>query len=367
MPHLSLRFESFVVRVAASDRRDLDWLAAFLACGFEQVEPPAPGGEVALTIDALAHDRLLARGPAGSGPDLEGFAGDSPRPGLQPWTSEADSWTLRDRRFPAFYRLWRSRRAVEMIAREGGRRCRRRLMRIVRELAMDHALASGGVLIHGAAVSTHRGVVVISGPKGSGKTTLLTSLLASTDVAYVSNDRCLLRTGAGGATVRGLPTLVSISRTGLEALPQARERLLHLRPDLAAAEGPAVSLDPPEMLALLGARSASDGPAGAFLFPAVTSRPQRLALRRLSRAEALDGLRAGLFRADRAAVLGEVFASEATRGRAPWPAAEPAARWVSENLPCFRVELGGGGPPLDGECRALLQAVVTQMSRSPGG
>lgn len=358
MPSINLKFDDFIVRVAAQDADDLSWLAAVLECGFEPVAPTSPSAEVRLTVDAAAYDTLLGRGRTETGPDLEGFAQDSGRYLVEQWSADAESLTVRDPELPGFYRLARSRCAVEILARGHPHACRIALLRVVRELTMDHVVATGGVLIHGAAARSDGGVIVVSGPKRRGKTTLLLSLLEHTDVAYVSNDRCVLGVGDATATLRGLPTLVSITRSGLDAFPGFRQRLFAARPDLAASVAPSVGFGPQQLVRLLPAPRASSGPVAAFLFPRVTSNPERLLLQRLSPAEALAQFREGLFRAGRASVLGDVFASATTLGRSPWEAGEAAGRWISANLPCFLAELGGGGPPTAGECRSLLARIA---------
>lgn len=311
-----------------------------------------------LTVDAVSYDALLERGRTDTGPDVEGFAQDSERYLLERWSADAENVIVRDPHLPGFYRLCRSRRAVEVLARDDTYARRFALMRVVRELTMDRVVATGGVLIHGAAARSDGGVIVVSGPKRRGKTTLLISLLEHTSVSYVSNDRCVLRVGDGGATVRGLPTLVSITRSGLDGFASFRERLFAARPDLAAVAGPSVGLGPHQFVRLLSAPRASCGPAVAFLFPHVTSNPERLVHRRLSAAEVLQPFRAGLFRAGHATVLGDVFALETPRGRTPRESGEAAGRWVAANLPCFLVELGGGQPPTAEECRSLLARVA---------
>jgi len=358
VPALDLRFETYVVRARSQDPDDLAWLAAVLECGFEPVEGLPPDAEVRLTIDAVAHDALLAGGRTERGPDVEGFAQDAGDYRCEPWRATADGPIVRDPELPGFYRLSGSGRDVEILARAHTHACRIALMRVVRELTMDRVVATGGVLIHGAAALSDGGALVVSGLKRRGKTTLLMALLEHTSLAYMSNDRCVLRVGEAPATLRGLPTLVSITRSGLDACPSFRERLFTARPKLAASDAPSVGMGPHEFVSLLGAPQAASGPVAAFLFPRVTSHPERLALHRLPPAEALALFREGLFRAQRATVLGDVFTGGTAGGRTPWGVGEAAGRWVSSNLPCFRVELGGGGPPTAEQCRSLLARVL---------
>ena len=355
---IDLRYGDDVISVAAPAADDLTWLAEALACGFATVDAPpaAPAASVRLTVDAAAHDALLARGRRAAGEVVEGFAQDADRYVLEPWQDEAGDACLRDPRLPAFYRIDRRRRRVELLARAAGRGWRMAPLRVVRELAMDRIVAGGGVLVHGAAVASAAGVIAISAPKQHGKTTLLLSLLEHTGVAYVSNDRCVLRAGADGATLRGLPTIVSITRDGLARFPALRERIFAARPALAAGEAN-VGLAPQEFTALLTSPRAASGPAAAFLFPSVTTNPQRLTLRRLDAAEALQRFRAGLFRSAQDTLLGEVFRWDSPPGLTPWQAGEAAGRWLVAHRACFAVELGGDGAPTAAECRDLLESV----------
>jgi hypothetical protein len=183
-------------------------------------------------------------------------------------------------------------------------------------------------------------------------------LLTHTDSAYVCNDRCVLRVAADGATIRGLPTIVSIRPDGLDAFPVFRDRLLAARRDLRAPIQDNVGLGPHELVDLLSAPQCAAGPVAAFLFPHITMDPAPLTLRRLSRDEAFACFRAGLFRAGHARVLGEVFDSAATRARSHWAAADGAGRWVAQHVPCFQVALGGGGPPAAAASRRLLEDVA---------
>ncbi|MGH7786226.1 MAG: hypothetical protein ACRERC_05130 [Candidatus Binatia bacterium] len=358
MPSIDLGYEAYIVRAMSADASDLSWLASVLECGFDPVEGGTPHSEVTLTIDAVAHDALLAGGRSETAAEVETFAQDTGGYLCQPWSAGADALVIRDPQLPGFYRLSPARRAVEILARTHTLACRHALMRVVRELAMDRIVATGGVLVHGAAFHTDGGAVVVSGLKRRGKTSLLLALLQHTGVAYISNDRCVLRVDGAAASVRGLPTLVSITRSGLDAAPRFRQRLFALRPDLAARDAASVGFGPDLFARVLDSPRAAAGPLAACLFPRVTANPERLVLHRLSIAEALAQLREGLFRATRATLLADVFSSATARGRSPWELGEATAHWLAANCPCFLVELGGGAPPTAEECRALLAHVA---------
>lgn len=353
----ALRFEDCALTVGSTDEADLRWLSAFLAGSFEEVPASAGDRHVELVVDPAAYDRRLRLGTPGGGALAEGFAKDSEPALLERWPSSRPGHLFRDTRGPLFYEVSDDARRVEILARERTRKARTALMRVVRELAMDRVVATGGLLVHGAAVATAEGTVVLSGPRRSGKTTLLIALLQAPGTRYVSNDRCVVRVGKGGASVRGLPTLVSIRGDTLGYFPEIRRRLAVARPDLAQRDPRAsFSLDPPEFCELVGGSPREPGgPLRALCFPQVTDAPERLALRRLEASDALERLRRGLFRAAYASPLGEAFVSPGHRPRVP-PA--DVQRWLAEHVPCFECRLGGGAPPGPGECVDLLAAVT---------
>jgi hypothetical protein len=357
MPSSSLRFEDFEVAVTAPERGDLGWLEAFLACGFEPIAQGAGDRRVVLTVDAAAYDRLLSRGRPGQGAQVEGFAGDAKPVRLERWPSNASDAVFRDLRRAFFYVVSADVARVEIVARERTPKCRTRLMRVVRELAMDRVVATGGILVHGSAVRVDGGVVVMCGPKRSGKTTLLMSLLAIPGTRYVANDRCVLRPTESGVGVRGLPTLVSIRCDTLAHFPAARWRLGGIRPDLATgpSEPTSFSLSPPEFCELMGdCPRESGGPLLALIFPRITRDPAPLTLERVAAPEALARFREGLFRAGHASPLGEAFASKAALAASSAHAAE---RRIAESVPAFDCRLGGGGAPGAEACRGLLERV----------
>jgi hypothetical protein len=360
-----LRFEDGGVTVTSSERGDLGWLSDFLACGFEEASASDCDRSVVLRVDAAGYDRLLASGRPGSGVRVEGFARDSAPVLLERWPSNGSTSVFRDPRRPIFYVVSENGARIEILARERGPKCRTTLMRVVRELTMDRVVATGGVLVHGAAIRVDGGVIAICGPKRSGKTTLLMALLMTPGTRYVANARCALRANGAGVSVRGLPTIVSIRRDGLERFPAARQRLSAVRPDLAGHEQPDrpnFSLSPPEFCALMNdCPRASGGPLLALIHPRITDDPTRLSLHRLDADEALERFRQGLFRAAHASPLGEAFASAAAREAS---FERESQRRIVESIPSFDVRLGAGGAPGTPECRDLLARIAKARSEA---
>jgi hypothetical protein len=359
MEHATLRFEDCSVTVTSSEQADLGWLSAFLACGFEAAPGAAGNRRVGLRVDADAYDLLRAKAAVSSGALVEGFARDSAPAWLERWPSNGASSAFHDPRHSIFYLVSEDAARVEILARERTPGCRTTLMRVVRELAMDRVVSSGGILVHGAAIGHAGGVLVMCGPKRSGKTTLLMSLLEIPGTRYVANDRCVVRPRQGGASVRGLPTLVSIRCDTLAHFPAAGARLGRIRPDLAGiehSERPSFSLSPPEFCELMGdCPRESGGPLLALIFPRVTDDGAPLTLRRLGAAEALERFRTGLFRAGHASPLGQAFASR-SGGSAVSPLQDQQR--IAETIPCFDCRMRAGEIPGKDARRALLEGIA---------
>jgi hypothetical protein len=353
------RFENWTIDVTTPDPADLRWLAGFLDPSFEEV-PGAPADcWVELVIDRTAYRRLARLGRPGHGPLVEGFANDAKPAWLERWARAASATIFHQDRHGLFYVVADDAAHVMIFAAERTPRCRVTMMRVVRELAMNRVVATGDLLVHGAAIAVSGGVVVICGPKGSGKTTLLMSMLRTGAADYVANDRCVLRPDGTGLRVRGLPTLVSIRRDTLAWFPSARSDLERLRPDLFdpdPAPGPRYSVSPPEFCHLFGdCRRVGGGPLRALLFPRITDDPRPLSVGRLEPPAAAERVRAGLFRAGQASPLGQAFVG-AGNGSAVSMPIDP--EWIAECVPSFACELGSGRAPGDEDTRALLRRVT---------
>ena len=98
------------------------------------------------------------------------------------------------------------------------------LMRVVREYVHNHAVGTGRVILHAAAVATRQGAVALAGLKNAGKTTLALQLLsAAPEVGYLSNDRLLV--APGEELAHGIPTVVAVRPGTRQLLPALTSRL----------------------------------------------------------------------------------------------------------------------------------------------
>lgn len=338
--------------MASADPGDLVWLSEFLRPAFVEDAAGAPDCAVRLTVDADRHARLLEAG-AERRRRVACFAQDNGMVSLPSWRSGRGERAVYDALFDVFYLVREAGADVDILAREADRwRQRIPLMRVVRELAMNHALAGGEVLVHGAALRLGARAVVVAGPKRAGKTTMLSWLLGEPDARYIANDRVLVRFDGRGPVVRGVPTIVSLRASMLGRVPRLRGRLRSSRYHYCltrreAGAGPfgGSTADPPgvfgvspaQYLDLTDARPAVGGRLHALVFLRLTYRPGGLDVRRLTADAALRRLRASLFLAASPWKTSAVFA--------PFPPPSPRlrdelVRRLASTVPCFDCRAG---------------------------
>jgi hypothetical protein len=134
MARSRLDFGGFCVEVVCDDASDLRWLAAFLACGFEEAPEASAAARVTLAVDAEAYDRLertlCACGPGGRRL-AAGFVGDTRDVEFEQLPAPGPGRLYRDRRKAILYRVADDLAAVAVLARaREARALRRALMRV---------------------------------------------------------------------------------------------------------------------------------------------------------------------------------------------------------------------------------------------
>jgi hypothetical protein len=349
----TLRFGDLRIRVASADPGDLSWLGEFLRPAFATGPDGNADCAVRLTVDAERHAWLGAWSAARPGRAAACFALDTRMVSLPAWRLEGGAQAISDAEYDVFY-LVRERGAdVEIVGRAHDLwRGRIPLLRVTRELAMNHAMSTGGVLVHGAAVRLGGRGLVLAGPRRAGKTTMLTWLLGEPDARYVANDRVLVGFDARGPVLRGVPTIVTLRAAMTRRFPGLRRRVresfynpcLSLQEARTGVLGPIATdeqgrfhVSPAQYLALTNARPAATSRLHALVFPRLTHRRGRLEVRRLTGSAALARLRASLFRAAARRRASDVFA--------PFPAPprrsrERLVRRLASSVPCFECRAG---------------------------
>lgn len=98
-------------------------------------------------------------------------------------------------------------------------------VRLVKGLFMPALERAGAIQLHGSAVVSDEGCILILGDMWQGKTTLLLEMLSQFNVAQLSCDTVTLSIDAGGATcVTGWPSPFSVSHGAMADFPQLYPR-----------------------------------------------------------------------------------------------------------------------------------------------
>lgn len=220
------RFADAAFEVETASTADLAWLADYLGPDFaEDAWPTAPsiGFRVVLVHDAGLHASLAGRRIADpDAPRLVALALNQRDLMATRVRGEDGTPWLHEPVRDVYLRL--DRRDVHLVGNGRSDQGRAMLMRVVRELAVDRTLHSGGAILHACALATPEGVVVIAGTEGAGKTSTLLSILAQGCAGYVANDRIAVWVDGDAVVGRGLPTLVGIRDGTFDLLAAIGER-----------------------------------------------------------------------------------------------------------------------------------------------
>jgi hypothetical protein len=353
MEAIRLLYFGWSVRVAA-DPAHLAWLTEFLSPHFQTASDAAADASVELSIDPDRYEHMLQRGPAQDGLRQDCFALDSHVISLPVWQTSDTETTVYDKSFEGFYTVSSAGTiSVSMLGRKP-EAIRIPLMRIVRELASNHATRRGGVFLHASAIVKKGRALVITGPKASGKTTLLLHLIQSGGAACMANDRVLVSFESQPPLLRGMPSIVTFREGTFGWFPDVKQRLLESRYtsrltlDEAAAPGlPAArpwedgryGVSPAQFGRLADATFATSGPAAAILFPHITGNAGAIRLSELPRAAALERLRASVLGATTWRKSGELFASNGDHLPSDETLLDRCGRLLDE-VPAFQCDLG---------------------------
>jgi hypothetical protein len=354
-PSRSARFlyPGVSILVVSDSPGHLAWLAEFLGPDFAIAPPANADHTVVLDVDTGRYLDLWRRGPDPDGTWIDCFALDTGAVRLPHWRSGTDELVVFDAEYRVFCVVSADRRTIRLVAPRLGLSMRNTLMRVVRELAMIASERSGALIVHGAAALVGGAGLLLAGPKKSGKTTLLVHLLSRPDSEFVANDRVAVTLErAGGAALRGMPTIVAIRARTARTFPSFEERLrasgfhawstldeVARRRRRQSAIRPVSALSPTQFATLLGVRRTASATLATILFPRVTGAGGGIAVRRLAPPEASERLRRALFRAHApTSHVGMLLAPPAettvTEDR------DARCRRLADLVPCFDCALG---------------------------
>lgn len=315
-------YNGLTIRVTSDDVSHLRWLEEFLSPQFEIREGVSPDCKVVLTSDARLYEEFLERGAEPGGVERDCFALESSVVRLPVWASETDGPVIFDERFGVFYSVDQGNAEIRLLTAESGKRSRFPLMRVVRELAMNHSHRTRSLVIHGSAFVVGGRGVIIAGPKRAGKTTLLIHALHQGTAEYGSNDRVVVNFEKEGPTLRGMPTIVALRQGTLDMFPHLASHLpvgsfryLDSRSETSQSSPPRIppgkdsrfNLSPWQFCELLQVGSRAQAQAQALLFPRVTGEAGTAEFEQLSAEDAAMRLSQSLFRGGPARPASAVF------------------------------------------------------------
>jgi len=338
--------------VATEAPAHLQWLRDCLEPHFHSEATHNGDWRVAFSANPELFRKVTAQRLCTSDETVPFFALDSRIITLPRWNaSDADETVAFDEEFDVFFIVRRARREVDVLARDLRPWGRVALLRVVRELATEEAVADDGVFLHAAAFERDGVTYVIAGPKNAGKTTLLIHALTCDKARFVANDRVLLLRSSEGYVVRGMPTLVNVRagtrrfftrffdphRFGPDSGCLTREEREIEQRSVVARSEEALILNPRQFAEALGTTSSTGGRLGAILFPMVSVGATNVELADLPPAVARDLLISALFptvaRYGRPTAFGG-RPSDASIGR------ELPSRVEAQRIPLLRCVLG---------------------------
>lgn len=299
-------------------RAHLSWLAEFLVPWFA-VGGDESGADATVTFSVLS-DRewaaLRSHAGAGAPADVGCFVLDRGVVRHPAWRDGSGACTVLDPELDALYRVDPAARLVEISTGRHEQRARVALMRVVRELALAHAVRSGALPLHAAAVARASRGVLFVGPKRAGKTTLLLKALGVPGLDFVANDRVVAWTADGLA--RGMPSIVALRpevlRGSASLARSLRQHGYHHAVTMTEARAGRVSqrtdgaadLTPAQLCDALGTTPTPEATIAAVVFPVASLDGRSSGLERVTPHEALPRMLDGVF-GSRATAVSEVF------------------------------------------------------------
>jgi hypothetical protein len=350
------RYSDVTIGVASPEPSHIAWLEEFLTPAFGVTEPEGCDRWVVLDTDPTRHAAAVGRGPSPTHASVPCFVLDSRTECHPEWSgSGLDEWVLFDPGCQAFYHVDRRHGHVRILATSQSGPTRLALMRVVRELTMASILRGSGLVLHGAALATRDGGVILAGPKRAGKTTLLMHALQVGGTAFVTNDRVLVWNVDGRVVLRGMPSIVMIRAETLATFPVVAARIrdagYHHSWTLAESRSTAArtrrprrdggaSLTPRQFCAVTSVAPLAEVDAWRLVFPRVNSALSGLHIEPLDAEIATLRLREALFAATSPVRMSPVFSRPGTGPGTEDATLDHRAAELATQVRCYDVHLG---------------------------
>ncbi|MEO2036107.1 MAG: aminoglycoside phosphotransferase family protein [Planctomycetaceae bacterium] len=200
------------------------WLQEFLCPAFRLVDCTNPDWRVSLKFGLPAFLDPLRPVDANGLTMAECFTLDGQFKCHEVWQQTPTSLVLRLKSGSVFCEIDQQQATVTVYAENEFCRVRPTMMRVIREIATQHAIGSGHLPVHAAAVAYENRAILLAGNRRSGKTTLLLHALNSSDARFVCNDRGFVSVSTNQASINGMPTILRIRPDALHRLPYLERR-----------------------------------------------------------------------------------------------------------------------------------------------
>lgn len=367
--HRQYAWPGLRIAVECADAASLDWLDEFLTPSFGAEAGSDGDYAVRLVVDSERYER--ASEASGTDGQIDVFVQDASVVRLPAFEAHG-RWSAFDKSYRAVYRVKELDSPVEILHGGTGIEVRGGLMRVVRELAMNHALDRGDTILHAACLRLGEGGLIIAGPKGAGKTTLLLHLLGAEAARYVTNDRLLVYSENGSVIVRGVPTIVCIRDALFDYFPGMRERLMDgwyrwlLTLEECSAKPPPppspwpdgrIGISPSQLCALVSRPAVEAATPRVAVFPEITLSEGGVSVEPLSAQETASRLQASLFAAAHAGARSRLFGRPGQPDRSPEELAA-ACQDLARSVRGFRCELGHDAAYTSSGARILAEKLT---------
>ena len=375
MAQATFSYEGINIGAIVERDEDIQWLTEFLVPWFD-ISDDIPDVEVRVTCDPERFEQLITCGHEGT--NVNAFMMDTKVIAHPIWNGPDEQLTLYDEKHSLFYLV--TAKHIQLIFRDHGASTRLRIMRVLRELAMGIAQLTGGRFLHASSFVANNRAAIITGPRHAGKTSLLSYILSSSTADLLSNDRLLINMRDQTATLRGMPTIVSIRNGTMDLLPALRRSIISQgfvsRATIAEARQskPLTSfpakegrhgISPRQFCSLLGCGATKEASGTILLLPRQSGRPGGIQLNRLSTSEARIRLGDCLFGHIGPNQLSDVFTILPRRlSRKATFDDETLCAGLADVLPVFDCELGNDAYKSDTGAMQILQLLDnTDISR----
>jgi hypothetical protein len=365
------------IGVSCDDASHLAWLEEFLSPPFRVTSSGLVHCEVRLRFSEV--DFAEYRGHDRIGDRIACYALDT-RIIRHPLLASPSDRLVLDEEFDLLYCVSRGCREIEIIAPSNGRLMRIPLMRVVREIAMNHARDRGGLLLHAASCAIGGVGIIIGGSKEAGKTSLLIHLLQSTPARFLSNDRTWISYHSAAPMHTGVPTIITLREATFEFFPdllgqvqkkryQFLFRLEEAEKGLAPEPRPAADgrygLSPIQFCRLVGCEPEARTPAGIAIFPRITDRRGPIRLVPLSVRESADRLEQILFGTSHGSGQSKLFRLSPEPQLHPQDAQKNPCHALAGLISCYECEIGPHSYASRGSTAERIQKVLERTHARP--